>query len=54
LLEAVDAPLDGVALLACLAAAGARHGLTLRGLAGTRTPAHADIEAILRRILSPR
>ncbi|MEW2581165.1 TetR/AcrR family transcriptional regulator [Streptomyces syringium] len=34
------------------AAAVAMNGLTLRGLAGTHTPTRADIEAILRRILT--
>ncbi|MFF4948475.1 TetR/AcrR family transcriptional regulator [Streptomyces chattanoogensis] len=33
------------------AAAAALNGLTLSGLAGTRTPTRAEIEAVLRRIL---
>ncbi|MET9418001.1 TetR family transcriptional regulator [Streptomyces klenkii] len=35
------------------AVAAAMNGLTLRGLAGTHPPARADIEAVLRRILTP-
>ncbi|MEU6990925.1 TetR family transcriptional regulator [Streptomyces sp. NPDC046465] len=34
-------------------AAAAMNGLTLRGLAGTSTPRRADVEATLRRILTP-
>ncbi|MEW2576833.1 TetR/AcrR family transcriptional regulator [Streptomyces syringium] len=35
------------------AVAAAMNGLTLRGLAGTHPPARADIEAVLRRLLTP-
>ncbi|MYT33921.1 MULTISPECIES: TetR family transcriptional regulator [unclassified Streptomyces] len=35
------------------AAAAAMNGLTLRGLAGTETPSRADVEAVMRRILTP-
>ncbi|MBT2384322.1 TetR/AcrR family transcriptional regulator [Streptomyces sp. ISL-11] len=38
---------------ATAAAAAAMNGLTLRGLAASRPPARADIEAVLRRILTP-
>ncbi|MEU2869166.1 TetR family transcriptional regulator [Streptomyces olivoreticuli] len=35
------------------AAAAAMNGLTLRGLAGSEPPARADVEAVLRRVLTP-
>ncbi|MFF8607204.1 TetR/AcrR family transcriptional regulator [Streptomyces sp. NPDC015346] len=35
------------------AAAAAMNGLTLRGLAGTTAPDRTDVEAVLRRVLTP-
>ncbi|KOU52640.1 TetR/AcrR family transcriptional regulator [Streptomyces sp. WM6378] len=49
----LNALLPYVDLSTARAAADAMQGLTLRGLAGTQPPSRAEVEDILRRILTP-